>query len=84
MNLFNLIGQYNKNINSTYGDILDNNLNLENKLSGAERKLYNEYKLGDIQRFKMHENMNLIDNSNRNINNKVKDIPGIGMVTQIC
>ena len=83
MNLFNLIGQYNKNMGSTYGDILDNNLNPENKLSKTEKEIYNKYKLGDIQRFKLNENNNLVDHGSK-INRQPQEISGIGMVTQIC
>lgn len=83
MNVFNIINHYNKNMYSTYGDILDNNLNPENKLSVTEKKLYNQYKLGDIQRFKLNENHNLINNDSK-INRQPQEISGIGMVTQIC
>ena len=84
MNVFNIINQYNKNTYTTYGDILNNDSNSKSNLSNTERDLYEQYKLGDIQRFKMNENHNLINNGGSSINHQQQEIPGIGIVTQIC
>ena len=83
-NVFDYIKQYNRNNVKTYGDILnlDNSSGIENRLSNTEREIYNKYKIGDIQRFKISENRNLINNTRTN--NKKQEISGIGEVIQIC
>ena len=51
MNVFDFINQYKKSNVSTYGDLLENKFNPENDLSGAEKSMYNQLKVGDIITF---------------------------------
>ena len=83
MNLFELLNQYNKSSFKTYGDILNDNLNPANNLTKVEKELYDQYKNGDMVRFKMNENKKLINNP-QPVNQRTGEIPGIGVVTQIC
>ena len=83
MNLFELLNQYNKSSFKTYGDILNDNLNPANNLTKVEKELYNQYKNGDLIRFKINENKKLISNP-QPVNQHVSEISGIGVVTQIC
>jgi len=83
MDLFELLNQYNKSSFKTYGDILNDNLNHANNLTKVEKELYDQYKNGDIMRFKMNENKKLINNT-QPVNQRVSEISGIGVATQIC
>ena len=82
MNVFDFINQYKKSKVSTYGDLLENKFNPENDLSGAEKAMYNQLKVGDVNRIKLNENKNLISSAPSQPH--PAEISGIGKVIQIC